>query len=470
MMRPRPVRIDVGLLVRLGLPVVLPVVLLVGLLLAPGRVRAAGGGSPPTLGNEAAMSGGAVVAAGRGGSMAWYNPAGLGANRRGRLEASAQLFMIRVRRIDRGLSLDLPDGAHGSQIRSRELLVLPSATIWVIKVAPRTNLALSLFVPTFDEVDIDTFAQRRFTPIEYAQQIKVLYQQRRYDVGPSLGFQPFPSLRLGVGAFVVYEKTAQSSRAWAWGNAPAQGVQRFVLADVSESVRSWGTEFVAGLQWQPTEYLHLGLAVRSPRLWFVQTTSRSSVAASGGHNPTRGEYGELAFEPNLRSGLRRPNDPTTVTAGLAYQWRKGQVAIEGDISPARSGGEDRGQKASWALRLGMRARLSPRFTLGAGLYTQRSAAVLADDFLEFDLDTYGATLGAELRRPVQLGARERARRLVFTTTVALRYTVSIGRAGPMRIDLADLSDEAREVLIESGTPVAARVYDLALSLGSGLEF
>lgn len=430
----------------------------------------ADGRTLPTLGNEAAIMGGAVVAAGRGGSMAWYNPAGLGANKRGKVEASAQLFMIRLRRLQGGLVTELPDGSHSDAIRSRELLVLPSSTVWVLRVAPRTSLALSLFVPSFDEIDIDTFSQRRVAPIQFAQQIKVLYEQRRYDVGPSIGFEPFPTLRVGFGAFVVYDKTVQSSRAWAWGNSDAEGVERFVQTEVSESVRSWGAELVAGLQWQPTDYLHLGLAVRSPRLWFVQRRTHSAVAASGGRNPARGEYGELSFVPTLQSGLARKNDPTTVTAGLAWEWRSGTVAFEADASPARRGGNNEALRASWAARLGARGRVTKRFTLGGGVYTQRSSLVVADDFLDFDLDTYGVAFGGELRRPVRLGKRERANRLIFTTVVGLRYAMSLGRAGRMRIDLADLADESREVLITTGSPVKTRVQDLALQLGTGLEF
>ena len=444
-------------------------VALLAIALVPSSARA-GGNNLPTLGNEAAIMGGAVVAAGRGGSMAWYNPAGLGANRHGRIEASAQLFMIRLRRLSGGLVTDLPDGSHSASIKSRELLVLPSSTVWILRVAPRASVALSLFVPNFDEIDIDTFAQRRNAPIQYAQQIKVLYQQRRYDVGPSFGFEPIPTLRIGVGAYVVYDKTVESSRAWAWGNDESQKTERFVQTDLYESVRSWGAEFVAGLQWQPTDYLHLGVTVRSPRLWFAQKSTRSAVAASGGHTPQGGEYSDLSFEPTLRSGLTRPNDPTTVTAGLAYQWRSGTVAFEADVSPGRRGGDDDGARATWGARLGARGKIARNLSLGGGVYHQRSALVVAKDFLDFDVDTWGFTLGGELRRPVTLGKHERAHRLVFTTVVGLRYALQVGRAGRMRIDLADLSDQHGEVLVTTGGPASARLHDLALQLGSGLEF
>jgi long-subunit fatty acid transport protein len=439
------------------------------LALAPSSAFASGGSSV-TLGNEAVLTGGALVAAGRGGSMAWYNPAGLGANRVGRVEASAQLFGLRMRRIRRGLVTELPDGSHSSPIRSRDLLVVPNSTVWVFRAGPRASIALSMFVPSFDELDIDTFASRRYTSIEYAQQVKVLYQQRRYDIGPSFGIEITPRVRVGAGAFVVYERTAQSSRAWAWGNDNAQNLERFVQTGLFESVRSWGTEFVAGVQWQPTDSLHLGLAIRSPRLWFVQRATRSTIAATGGYAPDGGGYGELTFEPTANTGLTRRNDPITATAGIAWEWDDGVVALEADASPARKGDLDDGQRATWAARLGVRGKVSRNLTLGAGTYTQRSPLVVADDFLDFDVDVYGFTFGGELRRPVRLGKRERARRIVFTSLVGVRYALSVGTAGRMQIDLGSLADDSAEVLVSSGAPVPVRVHDLALQLGTGLEF
>lgn len=446
------------------------VAVLAGALALVPRLAAGSGGSAPMLGNEAALTGGALVAAGRGGSMAWYNPAGLAVNRHGRVEATAQLFGLRARRISRGLVTELPDGPHSSAIRSRDLLVVPNSTVWIFRAGPRASVALSMFVPSFDELDIDTFSHRSNAAIEYAQQVKVLYQQRRYDIGPSFGIEITPRVRIGVGGFVVYDRVATSSRAWAWGNDAGAQLERFVQTGLFESVRSWGAELVAGVQWQPTDSLHLGLVMRSPRLWIVQRSTRSTVASAGGHNPERGDYGELSFSPTAATGLTRRNDPVTATAGLAWSWQGGVVALEADASPARKGDLDDGQRATWAVRAGVRGKVTRQLTLGAGAYVQRSPLVVADDFLDFDVDTYGFTFGGQLRRPVRLGKRERARRLVFTSTIGMRYALSVGKAGRMKIDLVDLGDDTGEVLISSGSPVPVRVHDLALQLGSGLEF
>jgi hypothetical protein len=440
--------------------------------LARGRAVHAGEGDVPVLGNEAAISGGAVVAAGRSAAMAWANPAGLGANDRARLEASGQVFALRLRRIPGGLRTDLPDGSRSSAMRSREVAVVPSASVLARRLGRYTSAAIALFVPRFDDLDLAVRGEGTTPSVRYGQQIKVVKHARRYHVGPAFGWEIVPELRIGVGAFVVYDKVVQSTSAWARASTleiPAE-TQRFVQADLQESARSWGAEVVLGLQWQPVEYLHLGLVFRSPRAWFLQRIDRSAVTTTGGENPEQGGFAELRAVPELGTSAGRPDDPLQVAAGIAYEWSGGWVSLEGDVRPARRGNGDDGRKMVLNARVGVRAHVGKRFVLGGGLYTDRSPLVVADDFLDFDVDTYGATFGGEMRRAVRLSRREHARRIVFTTAVAVRYGLSVGRAGRLRIDLEDLRETEREVLVTAGDPVPVVMHDLALHLGTGLEF
>lgn len=426
----------------------------------------------PVLGGEAAISAGAVAASGRSAAMAWYNPAALGANQRTRLEASGQAFVVRLRRIPGGLTTQLPDASRSTAIRSRELMVVPSATVFARGITKSATGALALFVTSFDDLAIDVRSGGRTDASEYAQQIKVTQQRRRYNFGPSFGFAITSRLRLGLGGFVVYDRSVLSSRAWARANTLGDGPrsEQFIQADVQEAVRSWGAQFVIGVQWDPLDFLHLALVVRSPRVWFFQRTDRSAVSTIGGTNPQSGVFAQTRFLPELDTGVSRPNDPFQVTAAMAWSWGRSWVAIEGDLAPPRGGGNDEGRRMVLNARLGVRGRITRHVLLGGGVYTDRSPLVVADDFLDFDVDTYGVTFGGELRRPVRLGANERARRLVFRTAVALRYALSVGRAGRMQIDLSELGTLDREVLVTAGDPVAVTLHDLGLHIGSGLEF
>ncbi|HET6583017.1 MAG TPA: hypothetical protein VFG69_06215 [Nannocystaceae bacterium] len=441
-------------------------------LLVAARSAHAGEGDVPFLGNEAAISGGAVVAAGRSAAMAWSNPAGLGANEHGHLEASGQLFMLRLRRIPAGLSTELPDATRSTPMRSRELFVVPSATVIARRLGRRTNAAIALFVPSFDEIDIDVHSQGTTPATRYAQQIKVVKHQRRYHFGPAFGWEVVPDLRLGFAAFVIYDKNVQNVSTWARASTLEipPTTERFVQNDLQESVRTWGAELVVGLQWQPLDYLHLGLAFRSPRVWFASDTDRGAVTSVGGHNPTQGGFADQRAVPELDTSAGRADDPLQITGAIAYAWARGWVSFEGELRAPRGGSVDEGRKLVLNARLGVRARVGKRLVLGGGLYTDRSALVVADDFLDFDVDSYGATFGGELRRTLRLGKNEQSRRIVFTTAVAVRYGISIGRAGRMLVDLSELGAFEREALVTTGDPVDVRMHDLALHVGSGLQF
>ncbi len=430
------------------------------------------GDDVPTIGNEAAISGGAVVAAGRSAAMAWANPAGLGANQNTRLEASAQMLALQLRKIPGGLRTDLPGDSRSSAIVTRELMVVPSATVFARRIARNVSAALALFVPSYDELELDVRGDGFTGTIRYAHQIKVTRHQRRYHVGPAFGWEITPEVRVGVSGFVVYEREVQSTSAWARAGTSEfpPRTERFVHADLHESARSWGTEFVFGVQWQPVDYLHLGLAVRTPRAWVYQRIDRSAVVTEGGHNPQDGGFSELSAQPELDTAAGRPDDPMSITAALAYSWTRGWASIEGELRPPRYSPDGDGRRMVLNLRTGVRAEVSRRFLLGGGFYMSRSALSVADDFLEYDVDTYGFTFGGEYRRPVRLSRREAARRLVFVTAVAARYGLSLGKVGRVRIDLADLAASDNAVLVTTGDPVETVTHDLALHVGTGLEF
>jgi hypothetical protein len=449
--------------------------LVVGLFAYASTARA--GDDVPTIGNEAAISGGAVVAAGRSAAMAWFNPAGLGANQRTRLEASAQMFALQLRKIPGGLRTDLPGDSRSSAIVTREVMVVPSATVFARRIGKNVSAALALFVPSYDELDLDVRGDGFTGTVRYAHQIKVTRHQRRYHVGPAFGWEITPEVRIGVSGFIVYEREVQTTSAWARASSSEfpPATERFVHADLHESARSWGTEFVFGVQWQPVEYLHLGLAVRTPRAWFLQRIDRSAVVTEGGHNPEQGGFADLSAQPELDTAAGRPDDPMSITAAVAYSWTSrgregGWASLEGELRPPRYSEDGDSRRMVLNIRAGARARVGRRFLLGGGFYVSRSALALADDFLEYDVDTYGFTFGGEYRRPVRLGKREAARRLVFITAVAARYGLSLGRVGRVRIDLTDLEASDREVLVTTGDPVETVTHDLALHVGTGLEF
>lgn len=68
--------------------------------LALGPLARAGNQRSAFPGGEAPMSAGALVASMRGGDAIWYNPAGLGGQKRSKIDLSATSFTYRLQRVD----------------------------------------------------------------------------------------------------------------------------------------------------------------------------------------------------------------------------------------------------------------------------------------------------------------------------------------------------------------------------------
>jgi hypothetical protein len=156
----------------------------------------------------------------------------------------------------------------------------------------------------------------------------------------------------------------------------------------------------------------------------------------------------------LRSGLgiARFFDWGRVEVGLAYQ----SALPESELGPAR--------KAVFNARVGGQYRLSPTLSLGAGLFTDR-AATDASSFGRFHVDMYGGTLGIATGTEHRLREGERAKSLVFASTLGLRYAYGHGAMGTLEVSP-----------IAPGSPVARpfespmTIHEITLNFGSALNF
>ncbi|MBL8974666.1 MAG: hypothetical protein JNK56_28990, partial [Myxococcales bacterium] len=119
-------------------------------------------------------------------------------------------------------------------------------------------------------------------------------------------------------------------------------------------------------------------------------------------------------------------------------------------------------------RVGARIRVSETVMMGLGLFTDRTNETAINDFPQFHIDYYGGSLGAELRRPFKLGKTERAKDIVFTTSVAFRYAFGVGSSGAVRFDLTEADNRRLSYRIGEVHPVQFHVW--SGHLGAGLYF
>lgn len=408
------------------------------------------------IGNEAAMTGGAVTAVIDDGTATWFNPAGIAHVTRTQVDASGSATQLRIAETPELLSSASGASADGGYI---ELNGIPSAVTGSRQLEPGLVLAFGLFVPSAvnhtDRVRIEDSAAMTPTTWHLVQQENV----QQYYAGIALGWAATPTLRLGVAAFGLYRQSSTVSQFFG-GRAGADGFVDGVSA--ISSLQSAGLGLSLGMQWEMTPGLHLGIALRSPALQIGvlrrSTFTEISASADG-----------VVFSPGDDEGLVPRVDlvaPTQLRVGLAYRFDRGWVGIDADVSHELST-PSLGIDRRWLVnvRIGGRFEVDPGVSIGAGLFTDLSPLHRISTYGETRIDFLGGSLGFELHTPHRMAEGEQAPTIVFSQTFALRYALGIGQIGGLRFDTTQPEDSQVSINATSTT-----VHELALHVGSALDF
>ncbi|MCA9624239.1 MAG: hypothetical protein KC731_34680, partial [Myxococcales bacterium] len=235
-------------------------------------------------------------------------------------------------------------------------------------------------------------------------------------------------------------------------------VSSFSVSSLAEST-GVGLRLGAGLQWDVVAGLVLGVGLATPSarifsryvedaLVSVDTPSTRLFDAGGVEEQRFGWEWEHPFRARL---------------GLAYQFDEdGWISLDGDIlTPLANADLQVDRRIDFNLRLGGIVGITPSWALGAGIFTDRSGETspLASDF-------YGGTLGVRYRNERALDPqKEEEDRLVFETTVALRYAYGSGSASTLIIDV----DDAGEIYLSDGV-TSFTAHEIGLHVGGALRF
>ena len=429
----------------------------VTLVLAAGApVARAGNEEGVLIGNEAAMSGGAVTANIDDGTAVWFNPAGLAHVTRTQLDASGSATQLRLAETPELLSSASGASADGGYY---ELNGIPSAVTGARQLEPGLVLAFGIFVPSLvahtDRVRLDDASSGPPTTFQLVQQENV----QQYYGGLSIAHAVSSDLRLGVTLFGLYRQASTVSQFFG-GRAGADGFVDGISA--LSSLQSAGIALAVGLQWRMAPGLELGIALRSPALQLGALRRSTFTQISAGRDG-------IVFEPVDDMGLVPRVDivtPTQLRVGLVYRLDRGWVGIDADVSHELDS-PDLGIARRWLVnvRIGGRYEVDPGLSLGAGLFTDLSPVGRIQTYGETRIDFLGGSLGFELHTPHRMADGEQAPTIVFSQTFALRYALGIGTIGGLRFDTTRMAGD--EVSIQ-GTRTT--VHELALHVGSGLDF
>lgn len=451
---------------------------LVAALVALARPGVAGAGNEDgyLIGAEAAMTGGAVAAVTRDSGAVWYNPAGLGGFERGKIDVSGTAFDLGMRRMPDLVVTQLESGRLAAGISELTIHSVPTAIVRVRRINDRLSYGLGLFVPRSDELTgtsevgaATTFADAPGVQAYYRQRIALSWDRSAYYVGGALGLEIAPWLRVGLAIFLTVG--FDSERFFTLGEAHDVAdleSQAYSLRESQRDLTTLGFRAVVGLQADLSRRLSLGLVVRSAEVSFYQWGRRFDMwditpGLIEGADATRLDFGSR----RLTGANVDPVSPWRLNFAAAYRFDAGWVAAEIDVQ-APLENEDLELARGWVsnIRIGAFGRLSERWSIGGGLFTDLAGREPPASFGARRVDFYGAALGAELRTPIEVRNRRGADSLIFTTSASLRYAVGAGQFLGYSLAVAGLSGNAgfeprlRDVVF----------HELALNIGSSLVF
>ncbi len=421
------------------------------------------------FGDQAALSGGAVTANIRDTSAIWYNPAGLGHNRRGRLELSGTAFTARWRNTNEGLVVDLESRRVSRSIKSQEVFVVPASLTAAREISRGLSIGVGLFAT---EQDLFSF-QRAIRTSDGSMNIDLAGALSgtviRYHAGPSIGWQATPELRVGFSAFGVYEDHKEFRKLFADVTMAGTYETTFLQRLVDAKTTRGGVEAVLGVQWDAGQRWELGATLRSPRWVFyeqAETDNSTAVISTGPTAPTvavsRVDHVPINSEG---TGVSRP---PRAHLGVAKGLGSVQLSLDGEVRPS---GFDTpvADRTVINVRAGLLWAAGDNTLLGAGVFSDRSGEALPSVFPDTRVDYYGISMGWKQKNRVRLRDGEDASSLLFSTTIALRYALGLGDGARIRFDFRDAPNTGLVERIDDER-VDVVHHELSLYLGTGFEF
>jgi hypothetical protein len=423
------------------------------------------------LGNEAAMTGGAVHATIRDASALHYNPAGLAGIDRDSVDGSATALALRTGDFPgavraRGVFGEVAGDAHNTV-----LLSVPSSLAIAKRLSPAVALGVGVFVPQHDRVDAGAKLEFVVPGFRYSATYGVIQQSTTYHVAAGLGLVVSPRVRLGLALVGVYQTTtAFFDFAAGLDRGPPSGLSTGVV-ERKASIDVFALSAIAGLQATPVDGLEVAAVLRLPALAVA-----GQATLTGFDQATTAGATTLVRASDSLEGTSPLIEPLRAHVGVARSFQQGYfgVSFERSLPVTSANGQPR-FAASWNAQIGGRAWVSENVALGGGVFTDLSATPTAsargaelerlDRVGSARIDYVGLMTGIEVRRRYATDDGQRRKALDFSTTLALRYAHG---TGTVQGALIRPLDDAPNATTQQATPATA--HELNVHIGSALYF
>jgi len=375
-----------------------------------------------------------VIAVVRDGGSTWYNPAKLGGTDRDRLDMTASVYSVRWSRAPGFMRTTNGDA---NDVREQEFVAVPSQISYVRKLNERTALELAYHAPRAASMLVRQQLQSDEGTIAADWYVDGLHSYKEYIFGGILGMRLRNGLRLGGGLRVRRESLEQSVDFI--GQVAIGGtVSRLLQASTLSTRDQIGIEPTLGIQWEVTPSLTLAASARGPRLGpYIageDTASESFVLGDTGAPQLFTYASAERFDHKPFSLVRLGR----YFLGAAHRRGPLLLAIDGDLQPGlvdEGAGIER--KHAWNVCVGATRRVSQRFTLGTGVFTDRGADRKNEEgFLSAGANFVGGSLGLRHDDEHRLAAGETSDSLRFASIFAIRYAYARSKLENLTFDPA----------------------------------
>lgn len=381
------------------------------------------------LSGDAALQAGAVVATSKSGGSIWYNPAGLAAISGPRLDVNVSGYSVRF-----GAQADfdstLPN-VEKTRLSLFDLNVVPAA-IALTRTWGDFGVGIGVFVPSQSEVELRTYLSagpdENGASLEYGYDLSSSFQE--YHAGPGVGWAVLENLNLGASLLATYR--TQSERrdisSSVESDSGTVSTSRYNALDA----QGVGLEMILGTQWQIDPRWSLGASMRTPslRIGHAAHVVETSLKAT-----TMGDVEDSIVFENEFDLQAKVLSPFRFHLGVGYDIDRWLVTAEASLLTAfKNEAFGLTERTTWNLRSGVRYALREDWTLGGGIFTDRSPVGSTTNIEQARIDYYGLTLAVDWRNTFGVISRdgvpqEEVSQLFFGTTVAFSYALGLGEIG-----------------------------------------
>jgi hypothetical protein len=430
---------------------------LLALTLLTSRARA-GNDDSILLGNDAALVAGAVVSNANDGSALWYNPAGLARAGEDSVDVGASAFALRRYKMPGLISAANGSGGDAS---FTEFVTIPSAVTYVRRFG-RSVAGFGIFASQVTDYTLRASLNLPIgTVVDGRIRVLLNQQSSRYHVSGGWGTKLPRGFAVGASLFGDWYSDTEFGQVSGDYTAQLNPIGVSVSSSYTTAT-ALGFMIRAGITYDPLATLRFGLSIETPGVYFYRSGRETSIESQTSLND-QGQF-ELttrSVDKTRTQGGLGLYAPLRVRLGGSFEVGVVTYALEGDVqSKVEDSGIGVDRKFVWNLRAGARWPVSETLSLGAGFFTDRGAEK-KDAVGAGNIDFYGGTVGGQYNSVHRLASSEKKTSLTFSSTVALRYAIGLGKLPGQYLD-ANLDAQTRAVDIT--------VHEFTLHLGSGVYF